>query len=156
MNKRNTHRRHFLGGLAVASLAAASTAQAGKQTTQLTGIYPPDQPAADVGYSPGISVEGRKMVFVSGCGPRDRQADMETQMRQTFEAIRKILEAGGASMKDIANIRAYFVNIERDLPVFRKVRKEFLSKPYPAASAIGVTALSRPDLQIEIEALAVI
>ena len=96
------------------------------------------------------------MVFVSGCGPRDRQADMETQMRQTFEAIRKILEAGGASMKDIANIRAYFVNIERDLPVFRKVRKEFLSKPYPAASAIGVTALSRPDLHIEIEALAVI
>jgi enamine deaminase RidA (YjgF/YER057c/UK114 family) len=120
----------------------------------LTGLSPSGAPAADNGYTPGIAVEARKLLFVSGQGPRDRKADMESQMRQTLEAIAKVLEAGGASMKDIVSLRCYFVNIARDLPVFRKVRKEYLSKPYPAATAVGVTALSMPDLQIEIEAVA--
>jgi len=81
---------------------------------------------------------------------------METQFRQTFEAIGKVLEAAGASMKDIVILRSYFVNIARDLPVYRKVRKEYLSKPYPASTAVGVSALAMPDLQIEIEAVAVL
>ena len=83
-------------------------------------------------------------------------ADMEKQIRQTFERIGKVLEAAGGSLKNVVMLRSYFVDIARDLPVYRKVRKEYLSKPYPGSTAVGVTALAIPGLQIEIEAVAVL
>jgi enamine deaminase RidA (YjgF/YER057c/UK114 family) len=159
MSRQNTNRRAFLAGTlaGMAGLSAAAAAETGTQSkAKLTGLSPADAPVADLGYTAGILAEGRKLIFVSGRGPRDRKADMETQMRQTLESIGKVLDVAGASMKDIVILRAYFVNIERDLPVYRKVRKEYLSKPYPASTSIGVTALAMPDLQIEIEAVAVI
>ena len=120
------------------------------------GLYPKEAPSADVGYSPGILAEGQKFIFVSGQGPRDLKADMETQMRQTFERIGEVLKEAGALMENVVIIRSYFVNMKRDLPVFRKVRKEFLVKPYPASTAIGTTELAIPGLEIEIEAVAVL
>jgi enamine deaminase RidA (YjgF/YER057c/UK114 family) len=53
-------------------------------------------------------------------------------------------------------VRSYFMNITRDLPIFRKVRREYLKQPYPASTAVGVTALAFPGLEIEIEAIAVL
>ncbi len=146
-----------MAGIAAGSLIGSSTASANstEARARLTGITPAGFPAVD-GYTPGIIAEGRKWIFVSGRGPRDRTADMETQMRQTLESIGKVLEAAGASMKDIVNLRCYFVNIDRGLPAYRKVRKEYLAQPYPACTAVGVAALASPDLQVEIEAVAVL
>ena len=143
------------GSLAGLSATSVAGAEPGPKAT-LTGLSPADAPAADIGYTPGILAEGRKLVFVSGQGPSDLDADMEKQIRQTFERIGKVLEAAGGSLKNVVVLRSYFVNITRDLPVYRKVRKEYLSKPYPASTAVGVTALAVPGLQIEIEAVAVL
>jgi enamine deaminase RidA (YjgF/YER057c/UK114 family) len=123
---------------------------------QLVGLYPEGAPAADVGYSPGIAAGGPRVIFVSGQGPADYDADMEAQIRQTFQRIGAVLKAGGASFRDVAMMRSYFVNIQRDLAIFRKVRREFLTKPYPASTAVGVTALAVPKLQVEIEAIAIV
>jgi 2-iminobutanoate/2-iminopropanoate deaminase len=120
------------------------------------GLYPKAAPAGAAGYSPGILAEGQKVIFVSGQGSSDVTADMETQMRQIFERIASVLKEGGGSMANVVMVRSYFVNMQRDLAVFRKVRKEFLTEPYPASSAIGVTALAMPGLEIEIEAVAVV
>jgi enamine deaminase RidA (YjgF/YER057c/UK114 family) len=162
-SKARRSRRAFLAGAfagvasgALVSAPAATPPSTAKAAAKLQGLYPGDAPAADVGYSPGLLAEGQRLVFVSGQGPRDLNADMETQMRQTFERIGKVLEAAGGSMKDVVMMRSYFVNIGRDLPVYRKVRREFLSKPYPASTAVGVTELAVPGLQIEIEAVAVV
>lgn len=163
-----TSRRNFLGGtfagLAGGSLAGAQTvsAQAAASKTKansqvkLTGLQPDGAPAADVGYTPAILAEGRRLLFISGQGPRDYNADMETQFRQTFERIQLILEQAGGTMANLAILRAYFVHFRRDLPVYRKVRKEFLVKPYPASTAVGVTELAPEGNQIEIEAVAVL
>jgi len=123
---------------------------------KILGINPPDAPPADVGYTPGILAEGQRLVFISGQGPRDYDANMETQFRQTFERIKVILEQAGGSMKNLVILRAYFVHFARDLPVYRKIRKEYLVKPYPASTAVGVTELAPPGNQIEIEAVAVL
>jgi 2-iminobutanoate/2-iminopropanoate deaminase len=120
------------------------------------GLYPKEAPAGAAGYSPGILVEGQKMIFVSGQGSHDLSADVETQIRQIFERIASVLQEAGGSMENVTMIRSYFVNMDRDLAAFRKVRKEFLVEPYPASTAIGVTALAMPGLQIEIEAVAVL
>lgn len=156
MSRRNANRRAFLAA-AVAGMAGLPAVARAEAKAKLTGITPLGASTDDLAFTPGILVEeGRKLLFVSGRGPRDRKADMETQIHQTFESIGKVLEAAGASFKDIVILRAYFVNIARDLPAYRKVRKEYLSKPYPASTSVGVTALAAPDLQVEIEAVAVL
>jgi 2-iminobutanoate/2-iminopropanoate deaminase len=155
-----SRRRKFLaagllglaGGLSIVKAAEGTKPAAAK----IRGLNPPDAPAADIGYTPGILAEGERLVFISGQGPRDFNADMETQFRQTFDRIKLILEQAGGSMKNIVILRAYFVHFSRDLAVYRKVRKEYLVQPYPASTAVGVTELAPPGNQIEIEALAVL
>ncbi len=149
------------GSLAISGLIPGPARAAGSQAQPegagpLVGLYPEGAPAADVGYSPGIAAGGQRVIFVSGQGPSDYDADIETQIRQTFQRIGAVLKAGGASFRDVAMMRSYFVNIQRDLASFRKVRREFLTRPYPASTAVGVTALAIPKLQIEIEAIAII
>ena len=164
-HKRAHDRRKFIAsgllGLAagipsIAKAANAKPAPPPVQPAKIQGLNPPDAPAADVGYTPGILAEGQRLVFISGQGPRDYNADMETQFRQTFERLTVILEQAGGSLRNIVILRAYFVHFSRDLPVYRKVRKEYLVKPYPASTAIGVTELAPPGNLIEIEAVAVL
>jgi len=158
-------RRRFLGGavalaaggsLAALGSAFARTRDAEESGPKRTGLTPGGLPAADSGYTQGILAERGRLVFVSGQGPDDLDADMETQIRQTMENIGKVLKEAGASFENVAIIRGYFVHLSRDLPVYRKVRKDYLVKPYPASSCIGTTELAIPGLEIEIEATAVI
>jgi 2-iminobutanoate/2-iminopropanoate deaminase len=122
----------------------------------ITPLHPPDVPTDDVGYSPGIMAEGRRLVFISGQGPRDLKADIESQMRQAFERIKAVVETAGGSMDNIVILRSYFVHFNRDLPIYRAVRKEFLAPPYPASTAVGVSELAPAGNMIEIEAVAVL
>ena len=162
-----THgRREFLtatllglaGGVpAIATATEASLPAAiSLRPVKIKGLNPPDAPAADVGYTPGILAEGQRLVFISGQGPRDYNADMETQFRQAFERIKVILEQAGGSMRNLVILRAYFVHFSRDLPVYRKIRKEYLVQPYPASTAVGVSELAPPGNLIEIEGVAVL
>jgi 2-iminobutanoate/2-iminopropanoate deaminase len=161
-NPQKNNRRLFMTGTlsgfaagTIASLSAESV-EAGTGKSELKGLHPDGVPAADSGYTPGILASGQKMIFVSGQGPEDYKADMETQMRQTFERIGKVLEKAGASFENVVILRSYFVHLSRDLPAYRKVRKEFLKKPYPASTAVGTPELAIPGLEIEIEAIAII
>jgi enamine deaminase RidA (YjgF/YER057c/UK114 family) len=157
-------RRAFFGqatvGLASGSLAvclpAACLAAGGAGPVKRRGLFPDGAPAAAPGYSPGICAEGRQVVFVSGQGPKDLKADPDTQIRQTFDRIGLVLKEAGASFQHVAMLRAYFVHMQRDLPIYRKVRTDYLVKPYPASTAVGVTELAIPGLEIEIEAVAIV
>ena len=158
-------RREFLSGavlglaggsLAALSPPAAQAEDAGAKRFQRTGLHPEGAPSADAGYTPGILAEGKRLVFISGQGPKDIDADMETQIRQTFDRISRVLEAAGAGFENVVILRSFFVHLLRDLPVYRKVRKDFLVKPYPASTAVGTPELAIPGLEIEIEAVAVI
>ena len=119
-------------------------------------LRPAGAPSADVGYSPAIQATGQHMLFISGQGPKDLDADMETQIRQTFDRIGILLEAAGASFANVVILRSYWVHMLRDLPTYRKVRKDYLFEPYPASTAVGTPELAIPGLELEIEAVAVI
>lgn len=155
-------RRGFVSG-AVASAAAGLFMPSTSAHADTTGadpmrkaLHPAGAPAADVGYSPAILAEGRRLLFISGQGPEDLNADMETQIRQTFDRIGLLLKAGDADWSNVVIIRSFWVHMLRDLPLFRKVRREYLDEPYPASTAVGTTELAIPGLELEIEAVAVI
>lgn len=155
-------RRQFvtgtITGLAGGALAAlgADAGQADVAAAGRIGLDPADAPSADSGYTPGILATGQQVVFVSGQGPKDYDADMETQMRQTFDRIEEVLGEAGAGWEHVTILRSYFVHLSRDLPVYRKVRKDYLKKPYPASTAVGTPELAIPGLEIEIEAVAIL
>lgn len=142
------------GMLAVPQLAQGAEADAA--LPQKRGFRPPDAPSADASYTPAILASGGPLLFISGQGPADLQADMETQIRQTFDRIGSLLEAGGATWDDVVIIRSYWVHMLRDIELFRKVRRDYLREPYPASTAVGTPELAIPGLELEIEAVAVV
>ncbi|WP_291109313.1 RidA family protein [Flavobacterium sp. UBA6195] len=86
-------------------------------------------------------------------------ANLEAQTIATFQNLEKQLTNCNASFKDVVKMNTYIVNFnpEIDLPIFRKVRKEFLgNENYPASTLVGVENLGRKEWLIEIEAIAVV
>lgn len=86
-------------------------------------------------------------------------ADLEAQTITTFQNLEKQLTNCNATFKDVVKMNTYIVNFnpELDLPVFRKVRKQFLgNENYPASTLVGVESLGRKEWLIEVEAIAVV
>ena len=86
-------------------------------------------------------------------------ANLEAQTITTFQNLEKQLTNCNATFKDVVKMNTYIVNFnpEVDLPIFRKVRKEFLgNENYPASTLVGVESLGRKEWLIEIEAIAVV
>ena len=110
--------------------------------TKITGITPEGAPPAN-GYTHGIAAEGGgKIIFVPTADRADRKADMETQIRQTLENVAKVVEKPPmGTMKDVVILRAYFLNIQRDLITYRKVRKEFF---FQTVSRLDLNRRQRP------------
>ena len=144
------------GGTILSVSLEKSEAEGNPPPTKREGIYPDTVKSDSPTYSPAILAQGNRILFISGQGPKDLTADPETQIRQTFENIQTVLETAGASWENVVLLRSFFMNMERDLPLYRKVRKEFLVEPYPASTAVGTNALAIPGLEIEFEATAIL
>ena len=86
-------------------------------------------------------------------------ANLEAQTIATFKNLEKQLQNCNATFKDVVKMNTYIVNFnpEADLPIFRKVRKQFLgNEDYPASTLVGIQSLGKNEWLIEIEAIAVI
>lgn len=79
--------------------------------------------------------------------------DMRAQVRQTLENIRTVLESVGGQMGDIVSLTHYATDIEKFMQA-GDVRKAFFAEPYPVTTTVEVARLYRPDLMIEIAAIA--
>jgi 2-iminobutanoate/2-iminopropanoate deaminase len=84
--------------------------------------------------------------------------DFRAQTRRTFQNVAALLEAEGASWKDIVRTTCYLRDIERDYAAFNEERTSFYRaqelNPLPASTGIQAI-LCRPDLLVEIEGIAI-
>ena len=84
--------------------------------------------------------------------------DFRAQTRRTFANITALLESEGASWKDVVRTTCYLRDIERDYAAFNEERTAFYGEreldPLPASTGVQ-SILCRPDLLVEIEAIAV-
>ena len=84
--------------------------------------------------------------------------DLRAQTRRTFANITALLEAEAATWKDIVRTTCYLRDIDRDYAEFNEERTAFYKSqgldPLPASTGIQAK-LCRPDLLVEIEAIAV-
>lgn len=93
-------------------------------------------------YSHGVISQGRQL-FVSGQGPVDPATGeftgdtFEEQAVRTFENLKAIVEASGASMKDVVKVNAYLSNMG-DFAKFNEIYKRYFDAPYPARTTVPV------------------
>jgi enamine deaminase RidA (YjgF/YER057c/UK114 family) len=127
-------------------------------------ITPKGFPAPLGMYSHGMVADGGELVIVAGqvgIGPTGALAGAEigSQTRQVFANVRAIVEAAGCSMADVVRLQTFLVSAE-DIPGFMKARQEifpelFPTGAYPPNTLLVVSRLVRPELKVEVEAMAV-
>lgn len=129
--------------------------------THLTRIPAPDGVAPAAQYAHVVTGTGR-LVAVSGQLALDEdgalvgEGDAGAQARQVFENLRRCLAAAGATFDDVVKL-TYFVTDMAHMPAVRAARAAHLPDDrLPAASAVQVAALVRPEFLLEVEALAVV
>jgi enamine deaminase RidA (YjgF/YER057c/UK114 family) len=83
-------------------------------------------------------------------------ADPEAQIRQTFANIAVTLAAAGATWKDVVSMTTYHVGLSSQRELLLTVARDFLQAPFPAWSAVGVSALWSPEAICEISCIAVL
>jgi enamine deaminase RidA (YjgF/YER057c/UK114 family) len=97
-------------------------------------------------------------IFVAGMtaqfGDRTAGGDsMYEQSKAVFGKIKALIEEAGGSMNDIVKVNIFVTDIKRREEVW-KARAEFFSGDFPVSTLVQVAALARPDLLVEIEAVA--
>ena len=93
------------------------------------------------------------MVGVDAKGRVIGKGDVVAQARATFENMKRILEAEGASFADVLKVTVYLRNVE-DRARINPVRAEFFGDARPASTLVEVSKLVAPELLIEVEAVA--
>jgi 2-iminobutanoate/2-iminopropanoate deaminase len=110
-----------------------------------------------------LDLNGLVILLISGTASIDDEGrtvhvgDFRAQTQRTFENITGLLAAEGATWKDVVRTTCYLRDIERDYQAFNEERAAFYRlqglSPLPASTGIQAI-LCRPDLLIEIEAIA--
>lgn len=101
------------------------------------------------------------LVFVSGQAAIDDKGrvvgpgDFDAQAAQAFANLKRVLEAGGSSMKKIVKVNIYLTDMG-NFPKIVALRAKHFSKPYPADTIVEVRGLALRELMIEIEAVALV
>ncbi len=110
------------------------------------------------GYTQVVTVEDRgvKTVYVSG--QVGRGSDLQAHAETAFSGVAEQLTAAGASMSDVVKIRIYVANFDpADYGIISAARlAAFPEEAWPVSTMLGVNALAREDLRVEIEATAVV
>lgn len=116
------------------------------------------------GYAHVAIVPAGRQVHVSGqvsinaAGEIVGVGDVAAQAEQVYHNLKAALEGAGASIKDVAKIVTYVVDLtpERAAAARGPRLRAFGDGPYPASTMVGVTSLVHPDLLIEVEAIAIL
>jgi enamine deaminase RidA (YjgF/YER057c/UK114 family) len=115
-------------------------------------------------YSHGMVTPSGELVVVAGqvgmaADGRVAGSDVGTQTKQALDNVRAVVEAVGCTMRDVVRLQTFLTRAD-DIPGFMKARSEvfpgyFPDGVYPPNTLLVVSRLVRPELLVEIEAMAV-
>jgi enamine deaminase RidA (YjgF/YER057c/UK114 family) len=79
--------------------------------------------------------------------------DFQAQAEQVFANLRRALVSVGASFGDVVKTTTFLTDL-KNLPALRDIRARYFDATHPPANTlVPVTALARPELLLEIEAV---
>ena len=125
----------------------------------IDAFNPPDVWSPFGAFSMGVIQGDGRIVHLKGQVALDRDGqvvaagDMRGQIRKTLENIRAVLGCVGGTMGDIVSLTHYVTDIAQFMTT-GDIRREFFAAPYPVTTTVQVAALYRPELVVEITAIA--
>jgi enamine deaminase RidA (YjgF/YER057c/UK114 family) len=113
-------------------------------------------------YSPAVKITGGTTIYLAGYGAfqdeagRSYPGDFDAQVRLNFERMRETLAQAGGKLDDIVTMTVFITDMANGTR-FTQLRKDFFQEGrYPASALIGIKELARPEMMLEIQAIAVI
>ncbi len=112
-------------------------------------------------FSPAVATRGGRHVWLAGVGAtqdeegRSLAGDFEAQAHAVFRAIGRTLERAGGRLQDIVTMTVFILDV-RHGDRFVEIRKQYFPGGYPASALITVAGFARPEMMIEIQAIAVV
>jgi len=115
-------------------------------------------------YSHGMVAPAGEIVVVAGQvgmgqGGQVAGGDVVAQTKQALDNVRAVVEAAGCAMRDVVRFQTFLTHAG-DIDGFMKARAEvfpryFPDGAYPPNTLLVVSGLVKPELLVEIEAMAV-
>ena len=99
------------------------------------------------------------LIFLSGQASIDDAGnivgvgDFDAQLAQTMANIERVLRAGGSDLSKIVKVTIYLKDMAQ-FPKILELRERYFAAPYPADTIVEVSSLALPELEIEIEVMA--
>jgi len=131
----------------------------------------PMKPEYQSPYSAAYAVEDARIVFFSGCctvpiyhkHPHDPAeeaqwlaGDFREQTERTFEHIKLVLDAAGATFADVMKLTIYVTDISQQY-VFNEIsERNFGADNPPARTILQVVALAHPGMLVEVDGVAAV
>lgn len=111
-------------------------------------------------YSQGIKVSHGQTIYLSAQTPVSAlnnevlAQDFEGQLRQTLDNLAQMAQATGGSLANVVKVTAFITDLN-EFPTLNRVMAEYFTKPYPARTTAGASALARNTL-VAIDAIMVV
>jgi 2-iminobutanoate/2-iminopropanoate deaminase len=114
-------------------------------------------------YAPYLLSQGIRvgdLLFVSGqvgiddAGELVSLDDFQAQADQAFSNLGRVLEAGGSSLERVVKVTIFLTDMAANFPKVVELRRKWFTPPYPADTIVQVQSLYRPEVMLEIEAVA--
>jgi reactive intermediate/imine deaminase len=109
-------------------------------------------------YRISQAIRAGDLIFVSGQAAIDldgrvSQGGFDEQAELAFRNLQRVLEAAGCGLDRIVKVSIYLTDM-KNFPKVVELRERWFTHPYPADTIVEVSSLALPELQIEIEAVA--
>ena len=116
---------------------------------------------APAGYSQVVEVRGGRTLYISGqiavdsSGNLVGSGDFTAQVKQVFANLKARLDEADASFNDVVKLNLYLIDAD-NLQMVREIRDTYINRKAPPASTLVVVKqLVRPELLVEVDAIAV-
>jgi enamine deaminase RidA (YjgF/YER057c/UK114 family) len=112
-------------------------------------------------YSRAVKVQGGTTVYLAGIGaPTDAQGNslagnFTAQTHQVFERLRETMALMHGTLDDIVTMTV-FITDPRYGDEFVAIRKQYFTRGFPGSALISVHSLARPEMLVEVQAVAVL
>lgn len=108
------------------------------------------------------AIRSGNTLYISGQLSHDMQANFigrgnfGLQARTTFDNLDSVLQAYGASRRQIVSTTIYLKNLREHLEEINRLHREYFGDHRPTSTLLGVADLAVPDQLVEIAAVAVL
>lgn len=131
------------------------------QTSPVRYINPPSL-VKPTGYTHVIVAPDGRTVYIAGqvafdsTGQVVGPGDFRVQLEQVYGNLRRALASVGGSLADLVKTTTYIADLTQ-IGAVREIRARYLDADHPPANTLlPVASLARPELLVEIEAIAIL